>query len=168
MSWTKATLRAFLRVALFGGGALAAFAATPAPAAAAVQVLGVTVFASGAAVSGTAPDSVTIGGGSVWIECGNGVDSTGVVPGDSTIVRYSLAGAVQHVYAIEVDGLKYNPTTGMVCALQNQDANATLALINPGTGVVTGLSSTPRRLTPMGRTAVQAPTMAAATTTSPS
>jgi hypothetical protein len=34
--------------------------------------------------------------------------------------------------------LKFNPVTGMVWALQNNDANAMLSLINPTTGVVAG------------------------------
>ena len=99
-----------------------------------------SVFATGGPVGGTQPDSVTIGDGSVWIEYGNSVDSTGVIPGDSTIVQYSPGGAVQHTYSIsgEVDGLKVDPATGTVWALQNQDANATISLINPTTHVVTG------------------------------
>jgi hypothetical protein len=99
-----------------------------------------SVFATGGPVGGTQPDSVTIGDGSVWIEYGNNVDSTGVIPGDSTIVQYSPGGAVQHTYSIsgEVDGLKVDPVTGTVWALQNQDANATISLINPTTHVVTG------------------------------
>jgi hypothetical protein len=99
-----------------------------------------SVFATGTAVDGTQPDSITVGDGSVWVEYGNGVDSTGVILGYSTIVRYSTSGAIQHVYSIsgEVDGLKVDPVTGMVWALQNQDANATLSLIDPTTGVVTG------------------------------
>ena len=55
-------------------------------------------------------------------------------------MQYSSSGAVQHSYAISgsVDGLKFNPNTGMVWALQNQDGNATLSLINPTTHAVTG------------------------------
>jgi hypothetical protein len=99
-----------------------------------------SVFATGGPVGGTNPDSITIGNGSVWVEYGNNVDSTGVIPGDSTIVQYSLGGAIQHVYSIsgEVDGLKVDPVTRQVWALQNQDANATISLINPLTHVVTG------------------------------
>src|SRR5271156_6957701 len=81
-----------------------------------------SVFATGGSgTGGTQPDSVTIGDGSVWIEYGNGADSTGL-SGSSTIVRYGFNGAVQHVFSIagEVDGLKVNPVTGMVWALQNQ------------------------------------------------
>jgi hypothetical protein len=37
-----------------------------------------------------------------------------------------------------VDGLKFNPVTGMAWALQNNDGNATLSLINPGTHTVSG------------------------------
>ena len=59
-----------------------------------------SVFASGAAVGGTQPDFVTAGNGSVWIEYGNGADSTGA-GGSSTIVQYNAAnGAIQHQYTI--------------------------------------------------------------------
>ena len=48
------------------------------------------------------------------------------------------SGAVQQNYTISglVDGLKFNPVTGMVWALQNNDANATLSIINPTTHTV--------------------------------
>jgi hypothetical protein len=96
-----------------------------------------SVFATGGPVGGTGPDSITNGGGSVWVEYGNTADSTGA-GGSSTIVQYSTSGAVQHTYPISglVDGLKFNPTTGMVWALQNNDANATLSIINPTTHTV--------------------------------
>jgi hypothetical protein len=98
-----------------------------------------SVFATGTAVGGTQPDSVTIGDGSVWIEYGNGADSTGA-GGNSTIVQYSPGGAVLHTYSIagSVDGLKFDPVTGKVWALQNQDANATLSIIDPTTHTVSG------------------------------
>ena len=98
-----------------------------------------SVFATGAPVGGTQPDSVTTGDGSVWIEYGNGADSTGA-SGSSTIVQYGLNGAVQHSYTIAglVDGLKFNPTTGMVWALQNNDGNAMLSIIDPTTHAVSG------------------------------
>jgi hypothetical protein len=99
----------------------------------------ISVLASGVAVGGTQPDSVTIGDGSVWIEYGNGADSTGA-GGSSTIVQYNpLTGAVQSTYSIagSVDGLKFNPATGTVWALQNQDDNSALSIINPATHAVT-------------------------------
>ena len=55
-------------------------------------------------------------------------------------MQYSYGGTVQHTYTISglVDGLKFNPVTGMVWALQNNDANATLSIINPTTQTVSG------------------------------
>jgi hypothetical protein len=100
-------------------------------------VTSVSVFATGTAVGGTQPDSITDGNGSVWVEYGNGAVSTGG-SGSSTIVQYSTSGAIEHSYSIAglVDGLKFNPVTGIVWALQNNDGNSTLSLINPATGVV--------------------------------
>jgi len=93
-----------------------------------------TVFATGSAVQGTQPDSVTYGNGSLWVEYGNGAPSTNYT-GTGTIVQYSLTGSIQNTYSIpgSVDGLKYNPNTGLVWALQNQDANSQLTIINPAT-----------------------------------
>lgn len=115
------------------GGLLAA-----APVHAAPILDSLTVFASGTTVGATQPDSVTAGDGSVWIEYGNGADSTGA-GGSSTIVQYNATnGAVQHQYTISglVDGLKIDPTSGLVWALQNNDANSTLTIINPKTHAV--------------------------------
>jgi predicted secreted protein/uncharacterized membrane protein len=78
-------------------------------------------------------DSITIAGQYVFVEYGNNVDSTGAIPGKSTIIQYDKAGNFVHAYAIEgsVDGLKYNPETGLVWALQNQDGRSSLSLIDP-------------------------------------
>ena len=97
-----------------------------------------TVFATGAPVGGTQPDSVTYGNNSLWVEYGNGAPATNYT-GSGTIVQYSMTGAVQNSYTIDgsVDGLKYNPNTGLVWALQNQDANSQLSIINPATKAVT-------------------------------
>ena len=50
-------------------------------------------------------------------------------------MQYSLSGAVQNTYSLSgnVDGLKYNPSTGVLWALQNQDGNSQLSIINPAT-----------------------------------
>lgn len=103
-----------------------------------------TVFATGGAVNANSPDSVTVGNNSVWVEYGNGASSTGG-SGSSTIVQYGLNGSVQHTYSIagSVDGLKYNPNTGQVWALQNQDANSTLTIINPTTGTTSSFTYGP-------------------------
>ena len=94
------------------------------------------IFAVGGEVNATAPDSVTQdGSGNTFIEYGNGADSTGTLPngGSSTIVEYDSIGRVEHTYTIpgSEDGLKYNPVTGKVWALHNQDGNSSLYLIDP-------------------------------------
>jgi hypothetical protein len=93
-----------------------------------------TVFATGAVVNGTAPDSVTAANGSIWVSYTNGADSTGL-KGHSTVVQYDIAGNVLHQYTIAgyVDGLKVNPADGKIWAMQNQDGNSTLTIIDPAT-----------------------------------
>src|SRR5216684_760469 len=101
------------------------------------SVNGATTF--GSAPSGSsAPDSITMANGSLFVEYGNGADSTGA-GGSSTIVQYDNAGNILHTYTIagSVDGLKYNPVTGQIWALQNQDGNSTISLIDPVTHQVT-------------------------------
>jgi hypothetical protein len=112
--------------------------ATGAAALADPTITSVSVFSTGAPVGGTGPDSITTTRGSIWVEYANTGVSTG--GGASEIVQYSLGGAVQHEYAVSglVDGLKHDKVTGMVWALQNNDGNATLSLINPTTNLVSG------------------------------
>jgi hypothetical protein len=99
----------------------------------------ITTFATGTAVNATGPDSITLSRNSVWVSYTNGADSTGL-SGSSTIVQYRLNGEVRHTYSIagSVDGLKVDPRTGRVWALQNQDGNSTLSLINAKTHTVSG------------------------------
>jgi hypothetical protein len=87
----------------------------------------------------TAPDSVTTGGGFVWVAYTDGANSKGL-SGESTIVQYDAKGHIVHTYTLHgyVDGLKFNPETGKVWALQNQDGNSTLSIIDPATHAVTG------------------------------
>ncbi len=94
----------------------------------------VNVFATGTAVSSTAPDSVTFGDGSLWIAYQNGADTAGA-SGSSTVVRYSPTGAVLNTWTIKgnVDGLNVDPTSGLVWALQNNDGNSAVTVINPVT-----------------------------------
>jgi hypothetical protein len=99
----------------------------------------VTTFATGTAVNATGPDAITLNRNSLWVSYTNGADSTGL-SGSSTIVQYKLNGEVRHTYSItgSVDGLKVDPRTGLVWALQNQDGNSTLSLINPKAHTVSG------------------------------
>lgn len=89
------------------------------------------------------PDSITIGAGSVWVSYAGGTTADGSEPaGNSTVVRYSMTGVVQNTYAIKgsVDGLKFNPNDSTVWALQNQDANSSLSIINPSTNAVMAMA----------------------------
>jgi hypothetical protein len=93
----------------------------------------VSTFATGAAVNATAPDSIAVTKNSLWVSYTNGTTGTGG-GGNSTVVQYKLKnGKVRGTYSIpgSVDGLKVDPSTGTVWALQNQDGNSTLTLIDP-------------------------------------
>jgi hypothetical protein len=97
-----------------------------------VQALSITpsVFATGAPISSTSPDSVVFGDGSLWVSYQNGADSTGA-SGSSTVARYSPAGSLLNTWTIagNVDGLRIAPD-GQVWALQNNDGNSALTVIN--------------------------------------
>ncbi len=102
-----------------------------------------SIFALGSDVSGaTQPDSVTMDDGSIWIEYGNGADSTGKMAnqGSSTIVRYDMQGRVQATLSLPgtIDGLKFDPVSQQIFALKNQDANSYLYLIDPKTNTASG------------------------------
>jgi hypothetical protein len=100
----------------------------------AATIRSVTVFAVGTDVNATAPDSIAVTEHSIWASYANGADSTGL-NGDSTVVEYDFLGRVLQTFVVKgsVDGLKVDPRTGLVWALQNQDGNSTLTLINPAT-----------------------------------
>ena len=119
--------------------AIAALTLAMAVSANAQHIRRITTFATGTAVNGTGPDSIFLTRNSVWIAYTNGADSTGL-SGSSTVVQYNLSGDVRHTYSIAgyVDGLRLDPRTGLVWAMQNQDGNSTLTLINPKTHTVSG------------------------------
>jgi len=83
------------------------------------------------------PDSITYYKGTIFIEYANGTQPAGT-GGDSTIVQFSSTGKVLRTYRIpgKVDGLKYNPFDGKIWALQNEDANPSLTLIDPLSGTL--------------------------------
>jgi len=80
------------------------------------------------------PDSITSGNNSIWVEYGDSAKSDGSA-GSSTVVQYDLLGSPQNTYTLPglADGLKVDPATGDVWALQNQDGNSTVTLIDPAT-----------------------------------
>src|SRR5215472_12754738 len=119
--------------------AVASIALTIALSAYAQNIRRITTFATGSAVNATGPDSISLTRNSVWVSYTNGADSTGL-SGSSTIVQYKRNGQVHHTYSVagSVDGLKVDPRTGLVWALQNQDGNSTLSLIDPKAHAVSG------------------------------
>lgn len=99
-----------------------------------------SVFATGAPISASSPDSVAFGDGSLWVAFQDGAASTGG-SGASTVVRYNTSGAALHTWIIpgNVDGLRVDPS-GQVWALQNNDANSALTVINPNTNGTTSFT----------------------------
>ena len=100
-----------------------------------VKVISEQLFAV-APTGESAPDSITYGDNSVWVEYGDGASSTG---GTKThVVQYSLDGRIEHSYTAAglADGLKYNPITGKVWVLNNNDGNSSLQLIDPQTHMI--------------------------------
>ncbi|HEX4259899.1 MAG TPA: hypothetical protein VHY76_02250, partial [Acetobacteraceae bacterium] len=104
--------------------------------AAPVAATGYTVntFAT-APVGSSAPDSIAVVGGNVYVGYGNGGDPTGAGGAASTIAEYNTSGTLLGSTSVvgHNDGLRYNPGTGTLWALQNEDANANLVQIAPGT-----------------------------------
>src|SRR3974390_1197825 len=119
--------------------AIASLALAMAVSVSAQNIRRITTFATGTAVNATGPDSITLSKNSVWVSYTNGADSTGL-SGSSTVVQYKRNGQIRHTYSIKgsVDGLKVDPRTGLVWALQNQDGNSTLSLIDPKAHTVSG------------------------------
>jgi hypothetical protein len=97
----------------------------------------VTTFAK-APAGVTQPDSITVDGLNVYVGYNNGAAKDGS-KGSSTIVQYDTAGNVIHTFTVagHNDGLKVDPSTHQLWALQNEDANPTLVIIDPVAGTLT-------------------------------
>jgi hypothetical protein len=100
----------------------------------------VTTFAPppSLAVQATGPDSIAVdrSGKHVFVGYNNGTVKDGSDPGAmSTIVEFSASGTVLHYWQTpgHNDGLKIDPETGKVWALQNEDGKPNLVVINPKT-----------------------------------
>ena len=96
----------------------------------------ITVFA-GPLAGSTAPDSIAVVGKDVWVAYGNGGNPDGSGGAMSQIVEYNAAGKVKRILTVKGhnDGLRLDPTTHQLWALQNEDANPNLVLIDPITGI---------------------------------
>ena len=82
------------------------------------------------------PDSLAVLGDHVFIGFGNNVSTTGADGKSSTIVEYDFDGNVITTYSVKGhnDGLKVDPRTNQLWAMQNEDANPNLVIINPESG----------------------------------
>jgi hypothetical protein len=98
-----------------------------------------TVFAQGIVGQYTQPDSIAALGSRIFIGYGDGVAKDGSDGASSTIVEYRVDGSKVQTFSVKGhnDGLKVNPATGQLWALQNEDGNPSLAIINPDSGAQT-------------------------------
>lgn len=83
----------------------------------------------------SAPDSVAIFGDHVFIGYGDNHAPDGSDGLNSQVVDYLMDGTIAHIYTVtgHNDGIKIDPATHLVWALQNEDANPNLVIINPET-----------------------------------
>jgi hypothetical protein len=93
-----------------------------------------TLFAN-APTGLSAPDSIAVLDGHVFVGYGDGHLPDGSDGLNSQIVEYKMDGTVVHTYTVpgHSDGLKVNPVTHKLWALQNEDANANLVIIDTET-----------------------------------
>jgi hypothetical protein len=93
-----------------------------------------TLFAN-APTGLSAPDSIAVLDGHVFVGYGDGHLPDGSDGLNSQIVEFKMDGTVVHTYTVpgHSDGLKVNPVTHKLWALQNEDANANLVIIDTET-----------------------------------
>jgi hypothetical protein len=95
----------------------------------------IRVFAKGVAGKYTAPDSIAVLRDHIYIGYGDGNDPTGADGKSNQIIEYDKGGHVIHIYTVvgHNDGLKVDPYTHKIWAMQNEDANPNLVIIDPET-----------------------------------
>lgn len=96
----------------------------------------VSTFATGVPGKYFAPDSIAVLDGHIFIGYGNGGAPDGSDGKSSTIVEYKLNGDLVKIYTVKGhnDGLRVNPRTKELWAMQNEDGSPNLVIINPTTG----------------------------------
>ena len=98
---------------------------------AAVPPYTVSVFATSVPKVYFQPDSIALWNDRVFIGYGNNAGTKG--RGHSTIVEYAMDGTVLHKVIVKGhnDGLKVDPKTNLLWAMQNEDGNPNLVIIDP-------------------------------------
>lgn len=96
----------------------------------------VTVFARSVQGKYTAPDSIAVTRDHVFIGYGNNIAPDGSDGKTSNIVEYTHDRRVVQIFTVvgHNDGLKIDPTTHKLWAMQNEDADPNLVIIDPATG----------------------------------
>lgn len=128
------TTLAFAALCLASGGAAAQTPSQPVV----TPGFSVSVFAAPPAGS-SAPDSLAVVDDHIWVGYANGGAPDGTGNAQSQIVEYSQNGTVLRAFTVvgHNDGLKFNPYTREIWAVQNEDANANLVTIDAATGRTT-------------------------------
>jgi hypothetical protein len=82
------------------------------------------------------PDSLAVAGGHIWIAYGDGHLPNGSDGLRNEIVEYTTAGKIVRTISVKghSDGLRLNPYTGKLWAIQNEDSDPKLVVIDPATG----------------------------------
>lgn len=93
----------------------------------------VSVFAASVPNVYFQPDSIAVLNGHIFIGYGDGAAPDGSDGKSSTIVEYDRSGNVITTYSVKGhnDGLKVNPMTKQLWAMQNEDGNPNLVIIDP-------------------------------------
>jgi hypothetical protein len=99
----------------------------------------VSTFATGVANLYFQPDSIALLDGHIFIGYGNGAAPDGSDGKSSTIVEYKMNGDVVTTYSVvgHNDGLRMNPRTKQLWAMQNEDGNPNLVIIDTTKGTQT-------------------------------
>jgi hypothetical protein len=134
MNRSNISVRHSVGIALLAVAAPAAFAQTSTASPTAVSPYSLTVFAT--APSGlSAPDSIAVLHDHVFVGYGDGHAPDGSDGLSSQVVEYAADGSVVYTYTVKghSDGLKVDPQTHKLWALQNEDASPSLVIIDPET-----------------------------------
>jgi hypothetical protein len=113
---------------------VSAAAVVPAFAQTAAPPYQLSVFAT--APSGSSrPDSIAVLRDHVFVGYGDGNLPNGADGKSTQIVDYAMDGTVKYTYTVKGhnDGLTVDPSTHLLWAIQNEDSNANLVVINPKT-----------------------------------
>ncbi|HEY2465327.1 MAG TPA: hypothetical protein VGI32_14810 [Steroidobacteraceae bacterium] len=83
----------------------------------------------------SAPDSIAVVHDHVFVGYGDGHAPDGSDGKSSQVAEFSMDGTLEHIYTVpgHSDGLKLDPITKRLWALQNEDASPNLVIIDPET-----------------------------------